>query len=769
MKPVTLTMSAFGPFVGETVVDFSTAAKSGIFLIGGRTGAGKTTIFDAITFALFGKASGSNRRSENFKSNGASADRECFVTLTFSLADGVYTVRRRPKQEVQKKRGEGTKVAEQRAELTLPDGTVMDSLSRVDEKIQALLGLDCEQFRRIVMLAQGEFRQLLEAPSTTKMELFRRIFGTGEYDRFTKELDSRKKALAARWETSVDARRRLVENLAKNGVARLAQSENPHLLPKDTLTTIVTEYLADCKTTLAAEKKALEQVEKAREAISLPAAAALFDKFGERERLTAQATQLAQQEPEAKNWVIRLKKAGDARVIELREQEWAGAKKRLAQHTAQQEAQTAETALAQKALVAARRQQAGNPARQQQLEQLAGDMVLCRQIAILARGLAPGKPCPVCGATQHPMLSGDTPQKTEGLEETLRVQTDSLEARQKKLRQEITGADREAEKAAAAEKAATARVTQLAESIAADFAEAQAKKQQVIDAMNQSGFTDRAAYQAALADLVDEKKLRASLENHQSQVAIAGARLVTLNAELAEKNPPDMEALREQYQVLTTQKNRLNSSVMTLGGSLELCKNQWNRLETELAEGENVQEKLATVTELHRRASGDNPLALTFETYILTSYFEDIIRVSNRHLAKMTDGRYQLLRMEDTAGFGARSGLDLEVLDNDVGQKRPVTTLSGGEGFKASLALALGLADVVRIYSGAIRLDTLFIDEGFGTLDAESRDSAVDTLLSLRQEGRLVGVISHMETLRERIGTVLEVTGGKNGSTARFV
>ncbi|MEG1943727.1 MAG: SMC family ATPase, partial [Angelakisella sp.] len=210
MKPLNLTMSAFGPFSGTVEIDFEQAAQAGIFLISGKTGAGKTTILDAITFALYGRASGSNRKSENFRSKNAAADAECYVVLRFRLDDREYTIRRRPKQELEKKRGNGIKTVEQRAELILPAGEVLDSPTEVNRKIVELMGIDCEQFKRIIMLAQGEFRELLEASSKTKMELFRRIFGTEEYDRFTRSLDKHKKELSAQWESGVAARRRLI-------------------------------------------------------------------------------------------------------------------------------------------------------------------------------------------------------------------------------------------------------------------------------------------------------------------------------------------------------------------------------------------------------------------------------------------------------------------------------------------------------------------------------------------------------------------------------
>ncbi|MCR1952320.1 AAA family ATPase [Clostridium sp. DSM 100503] len=180
------------------------------------------------------------------------------------------------------------------------------------------------------------------------------------------------------------------------------------------------------------------------------------------------------------------------------------------------------------------------------------------------------------------------------------------------------------------------------------------------------------------------------------------------------------------------------------------------------------EEKYKTVGKLAKVINGDNPRKISFERYVLAAYFEDIIEAANIRFAQMTCNRFELLRKEELGDKRKGQGLDLEVFDNYTGKSRDVKTLSGGESFKASLSMALGLADVVQSYSGGIQLDTMFIDEGFGTLDPESLDSAIECLIDLQDDGRIVGVISHVQELKDRIETKLEVSSTNKGSKAVF-
>jgi len=154
---------------------------------------------------------------------------------------------------------------------------------------------------------------------------------------------------------------------------------------------------------------------------------------------------------------------------------------------------------------------------------------------------------------------------------------------------------------------------------------------------------------------------------------------------------------------------------------------------------------------------------------VLAAYFDDIIYAANQRLLKMTDGRFELSRIKEKQKGNAQQGLDIEIFDYYTGLPRHVKVISGGESFKASLSLALGLSDVVQSYAGGISLDTIFIDEGFGSLDEDSLEKSIQCLLDLQKTGKLVGVISHVGELKERIRARIEVTQTMTGSRAKVV
>lgn len=196
--------------------------------------------------------------------------------------------------------------------------------------------------------------------------------------------------------------------------------------------------------------------------------------------------------------------------------------------------------------------------------------------------------------------------------------------------------------------------------------------------------------------------------------------------------------------------------------------NSLEELETAMGE---AREKVKFLSRLNDLANGGEQgfKNVTFERYVLGAILDEVVYAANLRLQKMSRNRYSLERSDYTGGGRGKQGLDLAVMDAFTGQSRPANTLSGGETFLASMALALGLADVIQSYAGGIHMDTMFIDEGFGTLDPDTLELAMETLVQLQSSGRLIGMISHVPELKSRIPAHLEVIRGDDGSTAKFV
>ena len=225
---------------------------------------------------------------------------------------------------------------------------------------------------------------------------------------------------------------------------------------------------------------------------------------------------------------------------------------------------------------------------------------------------------------------------------------------------------------------------------------------------------------------------------------------------------------KEHFEVLYKEKEKLQLEGADLERHIMLYEEVEQGIEALYEESKAVAKKQHIIGTMAQMAKGKNSKGLSFERYIQSSIFDEVLESANQKLRPMTTSRYELYRTGDMKRKNAQSGLDIAVIDHYVGQTRPVSTLSGGESFMAALALALGLADVISRLAGASSLDTMFIDEGFGTLDEQSLELAIKTLLSLQDTGRLVGIISHVKELREQIPARLEITRTSKGSSAQF-
>ncbi len=893
MRPLKLTLSAFGPYAGEQVLELDKLGAGGLYLITGDTGAGKTTIFDAITFALFGEASGDVREPSMLRSQYAEPETATFVELTFRHNGETYTIRRNPTYERPKKRGEGMATESASAQLERPDGSLITKPKEVDTAIHALLGVDRQQFSQIAMIAQGDFQKLLLADTRARQKIFRDIFKTEPYERLQK-----------RFKQDADAQRRTFEGLEEK-VRQAIETLLPEgaLLPREAVSAAEAMQneaqqtyeageqeltkLADTLQRLDEQLGRASEQDKAR-ADLLSAREALNAQTPEIDRLTEVLAAEQAREPE----LAKLR----ARVGEL--QAWLPDYKTLSEWLEQEQTQAAELtqseasqteretdlAAAESDLTRAQQRmiELGEPGetllrlqqeqtrthqlfdglqtfldtkteledleqsyfdaqtaftssfeeskRQRQQYDALHDAFLHAQAGLLAADLEEGTPCPVCGAVHHPnpaKLSEDAPteaglkqQKSASEKADAQAEADSKKAAVQKekrdlkqqeldrLRQTLPHGDPEAlQEAAKQTLAALARQITAAEAdqrekktLTEQLPDLQRTKQELESAFH-AAQSELAALQAALEALRNQiagqrsklpypteaeakQEIRRILDQitdaedakREAEENLSAARQSTaelqgkirqLEDTLSDAREIDAAALQTQRDEACRQREDLQKNQTALHTKLELQKQTLDTLKSDLSTMEAAEARLKWLSALSDTAggslSGKEKLAL--ETYVQTTFFDRILARANRHFLMMSDRQYELRRSKTAADNRSQTGLELNVIDHYNGTERSVKSLSGGESFQASLSLALGMSEEIQSSAGGVRLDAMFVDEGFGSLDNDALNAAVQTLASLSDANRLVGIISHVEELKERIDRQIVVKKEKSGGS----
>ena len=870
MKPVKLVMSAFGPYSGQTEIDFSAFGETGIFLIAGDTGAGKTTIFDAITFALYGEASGGRerRKSKSFRSDYASPRTETFVEFTFLHRGESWRIRRNPEYIRPKLTGEGTTTQTAGAAITHVDsGEEIAGLKAVDDKVQELLGLTQDQFTRTVMIAQGDFLKILNASSDERKALFQRLFSTALYEGVQKRLQEMN-AACIKEKSELDDRIRFAAGSVKPSAddpdqAQLALycSDPKYAVPLlewlDTRITLEQASLSDARNARqSADTEVSQLVARITEARTINADfAALGKARSDLDTLLAQQSAMDNKAHQ----LARARKAQELRADEAllaqNAKDQQGLEKEISR--AEKALQEAESTLpqAQHALheadahaEEAARLQASIPllsdcmpllhtleslnnslsALQKRTQRLlqesahadaaytaAKDGYYRSQAGLLAAGLTEGLPCPVCGATSHPNKAKltDNAVTREELEEAERLHLEAANLL----------ADAEKEHSGITQRIADAQARLNAQGIAADETETSLRQridsmktrvrqiQEVIEqrrkaletlniiieknreavrlgrsrldetrqqglqlresfhaALAKQGFTDENDYRLARLSESDtallDKELRTYGERRQSLTDQAAA----LQEKLAGKTTTDASSLESALADATTRKNTADADIQRITSSLQRHETARDTIFAAWKQIRRREEHWTVVRDLYDCCAGkagtSRRAKLTFEAYVQQYYFKQVVAAANRRLTVLTEGMFTLRCKEEARDRVHQSGLDLDVLDRSTGLWRDVSTLSGGESFLASLALALGLSDVVQGQSGAIRMEAMFIDEGFGTLDDNALRNALRVLVDLAEGKRLIGIISHVAALEERIDNQIIVTKTLNGS-----
>ena len=885
MKPINLKMRAFGPYVKQTEINFESGlAGSNFFLIHGATGSGKTTILDAICYALYGKCSGTNRTGEMMRSEKADKTDKTEVDFTFALNGKIYRVIRSPKYWRKSLRGDG--YVEEKAGVTIyADGKTVTVDKDVDY-FKNLLQFSVDQFRQVVLLPQGEFRKFLMSNSGERGEILNVIFTADLYKLIENKLKEQRQNAEDDYEKFKTHRQHFLddakaignvddENFNEDSVAELHKNLSAEL---ENFNAEISKLkkLVDTAAADFSDGKILyanfEQFDKSAKTLqdakqTLDAAAKNFDaaqaeydarKAEDSARCELERTidalkkiqadiadfsdaksKLADAEKSEGNAKIQLQKleknklAYETRLDELRklvesladaEKNFSDADKNFERAQEYQE-NLKELARLKKELVDAESRLVTATKTLDDAQLNLNRLITLQRLgaaAKLAATLQDGEPCPVCGSTSHPKLAVSeeiipTDEDIELAERFLkRCQMEKettvnavakINGNVEKVSDFLKKFDdvlnlEDAQKIYldakdAVEKLKDSRIRlrkgeQYTEDLYKNLDAARADVERVLKAAeNLRGVVAEKKSQIPAEYLDDTKKISDDLQknraekskldaaftaaeknfqqasNQKSKIEGAVKTAETVHADAAKKiegklkpNIDDLKDKADAAQMIYFEKLK---TITALENNVKGLNKIIFKLKSLAAEIDSAESEFLMWKKLSETANGK----LSFQRYFLNSMFQHVIREANLRLEKMSGGRYQF-RNKEVTDKRKVAGLDLEIFDANSGTCRDVATLSGGESFLASLSLALGLAAVVKNTSGGLKLDTIFIDEGFGSLDSETLDYAINTLVDLQSDGRLVGIISHVEELRQRISNRLEITKHKDGSTAQF-
>lgn len=878
MKPIQLVLSAFGPYVERTVIDFSALGEEGLFLIAGDTGAGKTTIFDAISFALYGEASGGKekRKSKSFHSDYVSDQTETYVELTFRHRGETWWIRRNLEyQRPAKKKKDGMETTtRQAADAQMRNEDTGEEILRMDDvnrRVRELLGLTQDQFTQTVMIAQGDFLKILTASSDDRKKLFRDLFHTNLYVDLQSRLQEKNRACADEQkalEQVILSAEGKIDPEAEFAEREILLSYCGQIQYTDALCALLARLIEQEK---AAQEQARAQKKEAADQIGALIAAVtegervnrdFADWESKRARLAAltagqgeidaqraalAAARRAQQLETDEALMRRTRRDMDAQRAALSDAQAAleQAEKALPEtETRMKEAESRggeiHALLAQAkqmedclpVLGEVERLKAALDTQKRELQRLTADSSRAQaaytaaqnsyylsQAGLLARELKAGQPCPVCGSTAHPCPAQITPetvtrqaleQAAQRRETAEKAQSDAatrlaanraaLDERENRLRALKIEADETRQRLAAridaAHQAAADRQREIdaARSAYQALDKRKTAAQSAVDAAQKQlaalekdlraqteafeqkraahGFEDEASYRLAKRTNADIERLDREIRNFDEQKRTLAAQTHELEDKLSGRQKTDLTALQNRRAAALDRQAKAENAEKAMVRKLTLHESAEREIRQANAAIQKKRGKWQIIQELYTCCAGiaaGNPRAkLTFEAYVQQYYFRFVVAAANKRLTRLTDGMFTLRVMREAANRVSQSGLDLEVLDRSTGQARDVSTLSGGESFLASLALALGLSDAVQSQSGQIRMDAMFIDEGFGSLDENALRSSIDVLLELADGKRLIGIISHVQELEERIDKQIVVTKTPNGSTVRM-
>jgi exonuclease SbcC len=884
MKLHSLKMAAFGPFADEVDVSFDKLDQGAPFLLTGPTGSGKTSILDAVCFALYGRIPRAGKSVPDVASRFRDANTEPWVEVEVTIGGERLRVRRTPSYERQKKFGEGKTKVPATAEMWNLDDSGQESIcsnaTEVNREVEERLRMTAEQFGQVVMLPQGEFSRFLRADAHERRHLLEQLFPGENLADVQDWLDT--KAGEAR--NSRDEKRREIEDAITAAWSVVTETWNERddeapAKPDPLDATGLNETVKAVGEVLTTDRDDVEKVEKAAKS-GWTKAEKHCTKLRERRRLVEQR---GQNEDRREKLLL-----DSARIEEQRTRAEVGGRSAAVApvaHSAAKRKETADQAACSRdELVAVLEaddavasvesadlevvvrglresettlrnfedtelpERRGLEQELTDLESLAGQLDSpgsaalteldesrseveaqqddlgeararrlhirsCRNAGMaaeLAGGLTEGEPCVVCGSTEHPSPA----HAEEGQEVFEKAEEDTAEEAVSGAEQALESAGSELAKIEAGVAKQKTETASKLNSCRTRIAAINAREGQLLDGASTVG--ERREAIGLLADRID-----AALAAIETEVTARGAReqAVREASRAASENgfdsvdealagqvaPDELEATRSEIrrfdedaaainhrldegdlkEIDRREEVPLSEAELALVAASEAkddaieaattCRNRRNAFVSNTGEIPSLLEELQPLTEFCDRvsglaatATGKNVKRIQLCNFVLAARLKQVVSAANVKLGPMSGDRYALEYEEAADGRGP-AGLGIRIFDSHISDERSTKTLSGGETFYCSLALALGLAEVVQSESGGRRLETLFIDEGFGTLDSETLNQVMNEIENLRADGRSVGLVSHVEEMRTRISAQIRVTPSRTGSELELV
>lgn len=917
MRPLKLIMRGFMPYAGTEEINFEKFGENGLYLVTGDTGAGKTSIFDAICYALYGRPSGNVRDDSMFRSQYAKIEDPTEVELTFVHDGKKYYVKRNPGYQRLKKSGSGTTPESPKAYLELPDGSFLDRRDEVNSKIEEILGVDIKQFSQISMIAQGDFLKLILDGTKSRRENFRHLFNTDIYQNIQETLKKEKSRIETMWKDAkksveqyisgiecneedtlfvdvekakssginieevielidklieadesrknvlTEGLKKIDEELAKaNGDYGKAQAFEKNKQKCEEIRKTIEDKQREfevIKNRLALAEKELsqkEQLSKAATAIELQLddyklleelvvaikekIASLADCESELDALAKQiesdSAKLAEYETENS----QLKNAGENIVKLGNDVEKCKHQKEGLDELKKGLEVLEDKCTHEKACLKEFCQKDEEYKKLREIYNGLDDIFRGAQAGILASTLEAGKACPVCGSTTHPLkaelveecptqdevdkakdaadearaildaansalqvaksdakayeerLLADAKKivKVSGMDELASRIEDLINDTMEELR-ELTG-QLKAEKIREARKIEIEKLIpelkdklvetqnkqvkakELSASLKAEVDSMVIQKEKAVSNLEYDNLEEAKAAQIALVSKVNEitENYNAAEKLYKSVNEVIKSKegeLKGLEQTLVDAPSYDLEEIIDTISSIESRQKECQNSITCIVSFINTNRKCKESIEAKAKELIEIEKEFSEISVLSDTANGqiNGRMKLTLEAYIQATYFDRIIIKANRRLREMSGYKYELYRIQDKTDLSANSGLELGVIDHYNGTKRSVKSLSGGESFMASLSLALGLSDEVSESAGGIKVDTMFIDEGFGSLDQETLQKAYNALAKLadKSSNRLVGIISHVSELKEKIDKQIVVTKEKSGGS----